>query len=125
MMMQSRFLTMMAVAVLAFAVMPIARAQGGASPSQPPALSYSDDELRSFVVAALEVQRINNTYLPKLQAATTPEEQQQVREEASVEMVQAVEKNGLSVDKYKEILDQARTNPEVASRVKEHVKNVK
>ncbi len=124
MMIRSRFLTMMAVAVLGFAAAPIAGAQSSQSPAEQPASSFSDDELKSFVVAALEVQRINSVYLPRLQAATTPEEQAQVREAASGEMVQAVEKNGLSVDKYKEILEQAQTNPAVASRVKEHIKNV-
>lgn len=125
MMIRSRVVTMMTVAVLGIAAAPISWAQTGQPPAAQPALSYSDDELKSFVVAALEVQRINSVYLPKLQAAATPEEQQQVRAAASEEMVQAVEKNGLSVDKYKEILDQAQTNPAVAGRVKEHIKNVK
>ena len=125
MMIRSRFVTMMTVAVLGIAATSISWAQTGQPPAEQSALSYSDDELKSFVVAALEVQRINSNYLPKLQAAATPEEQQQVRAAASEEMVQAVEKNGLSVDKYKEILDQAQTNPAVADRVKEHIKKVK
>jgi hypothetical protein len=85
--------------------------------------SYSDDELKSFAVAVVEVQRINDTYVQKLESAASPEEQQQLRQAASQEMVQAVQKEGMSVDKYKAIMSQAQTDPVVAQRVKEHIKN--
>ena len=86
--------------------------------------SYSDAELKTFAVAALEVLRINDLYLPKLKMATTPEEQQQVEKTATDEMVKAVEKEGLSVDKYKEIMSQAEANPQIAERVMKHMKDV-
>jgi hypothetical protein len=92
-------------------------------PAAQAASSYSDDELKSFAVAVVEVQRINDTYVQKLESAASPEEQQQLRKAASQEMVQAVQKGGLSVDKYKEIMSQAETDPVVAQRVKEHIKN--
>jgi hypothetical protein len=94
---------------------------------QPPvaqsASSYSDSELKSFAVAALEVQRINDNYVPKIQSAQSTEEQQQLQQSASQEMVRAVEKEGMSVDKYKEILSHAQTDPAVAERVKEHLRS--
>jgi hypothetical protein len=92
-------------------------------PAGQTASSYSDAELKSFAVAVVEVQRINDTYVQKLESAASPEEQQQLRKAASQEMVQAVEKEGMSVDKYKEIMSQAETDPAVAQRVKEHIKN--
>ncbi len=92
-------------------------------PAQQSASSFSDSELKSFAVAVLEVQRINDTYVPKLQSAQSPEEQQQLRQTASQEMVRAVEKEGMSVDKYKEILSQAQADPAVAERVKQHMRN--
>jgi hypothetical protein len=92
-------------------------------PAEQSASSYSDSELQSFAVAVLEVQRINDTYMPKLESAKSAEEQQQVRQAASQEMLSAVEKEGMSVDKYKEILRQAETNPAVAERVKEHMRS--
>ena len=92
-------------------------------PAQQSASSFSDSELKSFAVAVLEVQRINDTYVPKLEGATSPEEQQQLRQTASQEMVRAVEKEGMSVDKYKEILSQAQADPAVAERVKEHMRS--
>lgn len=84
---------------------------------------YSDNELKTFALAALEVLRINDLYLPKLKMATTPEEQRQVEKTASDEMVKAVEKEGLSVAKYKEIMNHAEANPELAERVVKHMKD--
>lgn len=96
-----------------------------AAPGVPQATrSYSDAELKSFAVAALEVQRINDVYLPKLKSAASPEEQKQVEKTALAEMIKAVEKEGMTVEKYKEIMSQAEANPEVAERVIQHIRNV-
>jgi hypothetical protein len=110
--------------LVGFACTPAVFAQAALQP--PPgqtASSYSDSELKSFAVAVVEVQRINDTYVQKLESAASPEEQQQLRQAASQEMVQAVEKEGMSVDKYKEIMSHAETNPMVAQRVKEHIRS--
>lgn len=119
---RSSFPTMMTIALLSIASVPVALAQASQLPAEQSAPSYSDAELKSFAVALLEVQRINDAYLPQLKAAKTTEEQQQVEEKASQEMEQAVRTKGLSVDKYKEILTRAQSNPEVAERVKQHLK---
>jgi hypothetical protein len=101
---------------------PMTAAQTPAPSIQQPAPAYSEDELKTFAVAALEVLRINDVYLPKLKMATTPEQQQQVERTASDEMVKAVEKEGLSVAKYKEIMSHAEANPDIAQRVMKHMK---
>ena len=92
-------------------------------PTEQSASNFNDSELKSFAVAVLQVQRINDTYMPKLESAKSPEEQQQVKQTASQEMVRAVEKEGMSVDKYKEILSHAQADPAVAERVKEHMRS--
>jgi hypothetical protein len=83
-----------------------------------PALPYSDAELKSFAGAVVEVHRINDAYIPKLQAASTTDEEQQLEAAALHEMVQAVEKEGISVEKYEEILTKAQTNLDIAHRLK-------
>jgi hypothetical protein len=83
---------------------------------------FNDTELKSFAAALVQVSRINDNYLPIFYAAKTPEEQQAVEQKASQEMVQAVQGVGMTVDKYQEILSLARSNPEVANRINEHVK---
>jgi len=90
-----------------------------ASPEKP-AAPYSDAELRSFAVALLEVDRIKTTYAPKL--ALTLRAQQQVKQAASEEMVQALKEQGMSVDKYQEILINVQTNPALAGKVDHYLK---
>ena len=120
----SRFLAIAVCAAMSIAVAPLTFAQGAPSETAKPAPSYSDAELKSFAVAALEVQRINDAYLPKLKTASTPDEQKQVEKVATDEMVKAVEKEGMSVDKYKQIMNHAQTNPEIADKVMKHIKSV-
>ena len=69
------------------------------------------------------MERIRNLYLPKLEAATTPEQHEEVRKAASDEMVQAIQGEGMTVRRYSEISTQARQNPELAKRVQEHVRD--
>jgi len=88
---------------------------GFADPETAP--TYSDEELRSFAAAVVEVHRINDEYIPKLQSASTPDEEEQLEAAALREMVQAVEKEGISVEKYEEILTRAQTNRDIAQRL--------
>jgi hypothetical protein len=119
------FLMAIAVAALGISWTAVAPAQAPqtapAIPQQQPAASYTEAELKSFAVATLDVQRIRNVYLPKLEAAATPVEQQQVRDAATSEMVQAVKKAGMTVDKYSEISAQARQSPQIAEQVQRHL----
>jgi len=91
------------------------------APAEQSASGYSDAELKSFATAAVEVRRIQIAYAPKYQSATSAEEQQQVQRTAVEEMARAVQKEGISVDKYNEIVGQIRENPVVAERVREHL----
>ncbi len=83
--------------------------------------AYSDGELESFAVAVLEVKRVTDVYLPKLQTAATPEERHQVEETASTEMKQAVVNKGFTVTRFNEILTQAKIHPELAARIRQHI----
>ena len=78
----------------------------------------SDAELKSFAGAVVEVHRINDAYIPRLEAAGTADEEQKLEAAALREMIQAVEKEGLSVEKYEEILTQTQTNHELVHRLK-------
>jgi hypothetical protein len=86
---------------------------------------FSDRELKQFAMAALEVQRINNEYSPKLQTAATAEERQRIETEALGRMAEAVQDKGLSVDSYKRIYRAAQADPKVAKRIGEHVDQVR
>jgi hypothetical protein len=111
---RARFLAV--TAALLFAAAP-ALAQVA---SAPPA--YSDDELKTFAVAIVKVQRLNHVYLPKLDAANTPEEQEKVLQSASDAMTRVVEDNGMSVNRFTQILDDLLADAGLAERVRQHIR---
>jgi hypothetical protein len=87
-----------------------------------PTPSFSDSELRTFAVAVVEVQRITDAYMPRLKTATTIEDQQRVEEKASAEMARVVENQGMTVSRFAQILDLTKVSPELADRVRWHVR---
>ena len=110
---RSLFLSAMAAMLLA-AAPAVALAQPGPA-------AYSDDELKSFAVAIVKVQRLNHLYLPKLDAAATPEEQEKVLQSASDAMTRVVEDNGMKVHRFTQILDDLLVDPALAERVRVHI----
>jgi hypothetical protein len=98
---------------------PAAFAETETTPQRAPVQrpNVSTEQLKSFAVASLEVERISQEYAPKLQAAKTPEDQEAVRREATGKMVDAVQKKGLSVEDYRRIAIAARANPELARQI--------
>ena len=92
-----------------------------AAPAEPSARSYSDQELHSFAVTMLEVERIKNNYAPKL--AENLRQQAQVKQAATLELLLALKQQGMSVDKYQEMLDSVQSNPQLAGKVNEYLKS--
>lgn len=86
---------------------------------------YSETELKSFATAAVQVVRIHETYGPRLQSAESPIEQQQIQQTASAAMTQAVEQQGLSIDRYNEILARVNADPAIADRVRTHLSELR
>lgn len=121
--MHSRFWAIATVILLSIVSTPSAWPQLAQAAVEQTALPYSDAELRSVARAVLEVQRINNAYVPKLEAARTPEEEQGVVQAASREMNRAVEQSGMSVDRYREILIHAEQDSTLADRIRDHIRN--
>ena len=113
----------LAALVLATAWAPAVLAQSVAPPAAQEVQDFTDTDLKSFAEALVHVTRINDNYLPVYYAARSPQEQEAIEQKASQEMVQAVESAGMSVAKYHQILGHARTNPEIANRINEHVKD--
>ncbi|HUH93778.1 MAG TPA: DUF4168 domain-containing protein [Casimicrobiaceae bacterium] len=86
------------------------------SPSTP---SYSDQQLHSFAVAMLEVERIKSNYAPKL--AENLRQQAQVKQAAALELLLALKQQGMSVDKYQEMLANVQADPQLADKVNEYL----
>jgi hypothetical protein len=112
-------------AALAGTSLPAAQAQQPKSPSppqqQPQQQMVSDQEIETFAAAATEVRQLNKQWAPKLDAAQkeSAEAAQSVRNQALQEMAQAVERKGMSVERYEQIFTVARNDPEVRRKIVE------
>ena len=92
-----------------------------AQPKQPQPstqqIEPSQDQLKSFASAALEVQQIRSKWQTRMQEADNAEKAQELQVQAATEMVSAVQERGLTVETYKAIATAARDNPELAGRI--------
>jgi len=97
-------------------------AQGAVPPQTMPARDVSDDQLRKFVSAAQKVAMISQEYTPRLNAATDAASQQQVHKEADDKMVDAVHREGLTVDEFNGIGQAVEQDPGLAQRARSMAK---
>ena len=113
-------------ALLSFAGASGVSAQTPETPTEAPAqrgtagteqAAFSDHDLRSFANAVTEVSKINLTYQPQVEAAASEQERADIEVQARERMVDAIEDEGLSLDKYNGIILAARADPVVAQRI--------
>lgn len=86
-------------------------------PSVQTAPDLSQEELKTYAVAALEVQKVNQSYQPAIQEAESNEEKKAIFDKAMEQMVGIVRDKGLTVEKYNQITAVMEANPEVAQQV--------
>jgi hypothetical protein len=86
---------------------------------QPPAQQpeFSQNQLKSFASAALQVQELRSKWQAKMQEAGSAEAASALQEQANTEIVQAVGDAGLTVESYNTIATAARDNPDLANRI--------
>ena len=78
----------------------------------------SDELLTAFVVAALDVAEVSQSYQAELQEAPDEAAQQAVVQEAQAAMVAAVEEtDGITVDEYISISEAAAVDPDLDGRI--------
>lgn len=79
---------------------------------------YSDAKLKSFVVAALEVNRLVDQWEPKIRSAPDQQQAAQMTEQANADLVAAVERTeGITLDEYNEIATAVQTDEALSKRV--------
>ncbi len=93
---------------------------GSAAPAQ---TDFSDSTLQSYAVAAAAVQDAQQEWVPRIQNAESAAQKQQLREQATDEMIQAIRNQGLSVEEYNAITEAARSEPQLLRRIQEHMQN--
>lgn len=119
-------LAAMAFAVgTALAVSPAAGAPPQSSETQqsPSQQSFSEETLKQFAMATVEVQRIGEAYRPQLESAGSSEQRQAIQTQAVDEMVKAVNDVGLSVETYNEVHRAAQADPNLASRIDTYMRD--
>lgn len=119
----NRFLAAAAVAGAAvFGAGATASAQDAAAQQQQmqQAAPVTDKEVKQFVKAEKEINSIVEEWAPKVQSAGNQQEAEELQGEAQTQMVAAIEKEGLSVNRYNEIYQQAQLDPQLAERIREN-----
>ena len=81
---------------------------------------FSDQQLESFVVAAIAVDEVIREWNPRIQAAQDDAEAAQLREQATAELVEVISQtDGITLEQYQEIGRAARDDPDLAARINE------
>jgi hypothetical protein len=105
--------------VLTAAALALALAASGSAWAQAQT-EFSDQQLESFVVAAVAVDELIREWNPRIQAAENEEQAAQLREEANAALLETIsETGGITIEQYQEIGQAAQADPELAARINE------
>jgi hypothetical protein len=90
-----------------------------AAPASPQAgtAEFTEDQLKSFAAATLEVEQLHQKWSPQIAAAKEPSEQEAIRGQAIEEMAGAVRAEGLSMEEYNSIVSQLYVDPKMAETI--------
>jgi hypothetical protein len=89
-----------------------------AAPGTPAASAQIDDKkIEQFADAYVAVQTIQQKAASDLQSASDPAQAAEVKSKAENQMIAAVERSGLKVDEFNQIVESMASNTEVRSRV--------
>jgi hypothetical protein len=99
-------------AALAFALATSGPAWAQAKPQ------FSEQQLESFVIAALAVDKLIREWNPRIQAAGDDAEAAQLHEQATGELAEAIARtDGITIKQYREIGLAAQADPELKARI--------
>lgn len=76
-----------------------------------------DGELSAFVAAFLRLVGVQHGYMMLMRDENDPGKLEEIKRDALVDMKSAVERDGLTVDRYNQIALTVRDNPDVRGRV--------
>jgi hypothetical protein len=104
------------ILIVGFLILPFAEL-GHTQESPKQQLSVSDNQLRAFAKVYVEVEKIRRAYEPRLEEAKNPEESKQIQIEAVSKMQEALTKEGLTLESYKQIFDIARADEDLRKKL--------
>ena len=84
------------------------------SPAEP--TNVSDKDLRAFVKAYVEYQKIRQNYEPKMNNTRDEKEKQRIQREGDDKVKQALEKQGLTPQAYNKLFVAVNGNPQLRQK---------
>jgi hypothetical protein len=78
--------------------------------------AVSDKDLRAFAKAYVEYHRIKQNYEPKLKATKDEKSKQQIEKEGNEKVRHALEKQGLTPQKYNQLFAAVNGNPQLRQK---------
>lgn len=84
----------------------------------------SNSEMESFAAAYVDIVNIRQEFAPQMDEAANEEEMAELQSAVMDRMSNAVESNGLSLDRYNEIVDQIQGDDELEQRVVEEIQKL-
>jgi len=94
----------------------------GSESGQSGQVELNQEQIQTYAAAASEVQGIREQWVPRIRQAEGNEQQAQLRQQATREMMDAIEQKGLSVQQYNAITKAAQENPELRRRITEQMR---
>lgn len=106
-------------AILAFAAPALAAPEDrqAAPPAESAGAQPDDRELSEFVAAFVRLIGVQHGYMMMAQQEEDPAALEQMKAQAVVDMTQAIERDGLSLDRYNQIAVAVRDDPQLQGKV--------
>ncbi|MBC7134552.1 DUF4168 domain-containing protein [Oceanibaculum nanhaiense] len=115
--MNKRILTTLLPALM-LAVAPVAAMAQSQAPAQQQEMPKIDEsQLDSYADAAVKIYDIRVRWEPEIRAAESQEKAMEAQREARTEMIEAVQKEGLSVEEYNSITAAAQRDPDLNQKI--------
>ena len=85
----------------------------------------TEETLKTYARATIEVQRIDREYQSKLKAADTAKKRAEIYREATNKVIEAVKDEGLTVEEYNQIFRAAQTNSTISKQVSDYMRDTR
>jgi len=79
--------------------------------------NVNDEQLKSFAKVYVQVEKIRQTYEPRVKEAPGPDEGKQIQQEAQSKFQEVLTKEGLSEENYTQIIEMARADDSLRKKV--------
>ena len=114
--MNKRILTTLLPALM-LAVAPVATMAQTQAPAQQEMPKIDESQLDSYADAAVRIYDIRVRWEPEIRGAESQEKAMEAQREARTEMIEAVQKEGLSVEEYNSITAAAQRDPDLNQKI--------